>query len=209
MRLVDNYTLILRKIQEQKLVCCYQNKFLYIGCIIQWTFMKNILLFFLTFSVASISFSQGKERVLNDSAMAIYKVDARKAIQLLENILKDATSAKNLQIISLTKNNLGIVYRDLGKFEKAKSLSSEALLKTKDSIVKASAYNNIGAANRSLGLYDEALKNYLSALSIYEALDMKEYQATVHNNIGMVYNYLGINNKAIEYHLKAKNVFEA
>jgi signal transduction histidine kinase len=87
-------------------------------------------------------------------------------------------------------------------------LSSEAL-GTHDSILKASAYNNIGVVNRNLANYDDALKNYLSALDIYQAKGMKSEMATTFNSIGLVYSYNGINDKAIEYHFKAKDIFES
>uniref|UniRef100_UPI00404A397F tetratricopeptide repeat-containing sensor histidine kinase n=1 Tax=Gelidibacter sp. TaxID=2018083 RepID=UPI00404A397F len=168
--------------------------------------INNLLIVFLlsTFSV----FSQADADKLNDDALDIYKENPQKAIQILEKAIDIARANKNPKQISRSKNSLGIVYRDLGDYKKAKSLSEEALSATKDSIIQASAYNNIGAVNRSLGKYDEALQSYLKALSIYEAKNETSLRATVSNNIGMVYSYLGMNSKAIEYHLKAKNIFE-
>ncbi|MEZ4791985.1 MAG: sensor histidine kinase [Gelidibacter sp.] len=166
---------------------------------------KNLpFLFFLCF--VNLMYSQVSTLKLNDSAMATYKQNPKQAIAILEKAL--AASEDNQQLISYSKNNLGIVYRDLGQFEKAKSLSTEALSHPRDSLVLASAYNNIGAANRSLGKYEDALTAYLKSLRIYENKKAYNDVATVNNNIGMVYNYLGINAKAIEYHLKAISFFE-
>ena len=72
-----------------------------------------------------------------------------------------AVKNNNIREESVSKNYLGIVYRDIGEFEKAKSYSEESLSLTKDSLVMANAYTNIGACNRQLGLYEEALKSYL------------------------------------------------
>src|SRR5690606_33005042 len=168
--------------------------------------INNLLIVFLlsTFSV----FSQADADKLNDEALDIYKENPQKAIQILQKAIDISTSNKNQQQISRSKNSLGIVYRDLGDYKKAKSLSEEALTITKDSTIRASAFNNIGAANRSLGLYEDALQSYLKALHIYEAKSESSMQATVSNNIGMVYSYLNMRSKAIEYHLKAKGIFE-
>ncbi len=168
--------------------------------------INNLLIVFLlsTFSV----FSQADADKLNDEALDIYKENPQKAIQILQKAIDISTSNKNQEQISRSKNSLGIVYRDLGDYKKAKFLSEEALTITKDSTIRASAFNNIGAANRSLGLYEEALQSYLKALNIYEAKNETSLQATVSNNIGMVYSYLNMRSKAIEYHLKAKDIFE-
>lgn len=172
--------------------------------------MKNYFLFILLnlFFIEPF-YSQHTAGQLNDSAMAFYKENPNKAILLLEKAAKIAQSKNDTHEYYTSKNYLGIVYVDLGEFEKAKLLSQEALSKTKDSILMASALNNIGRCNRGLGLYEDALKNYLAALKIYEAKKDLNKQATVSDNIGMVYSFLGINDKAIEYHLKSKVVFES
>ncbi|MCB0445131.1 MAG: sensor histidine kinase [Gelidibacter sp.] len=165
------------------------------------------LLFFFLCVLAPI-YSQSDINSLNAKAMAVYKQNPKQAITILEEALKTLPTKGNDQLLALTKNNLGIIYRDLGEFEKSKKLSETALSLTKDSLIKASAYNNIGAVNRSLALYEAALSAYLKALKIYESKNDLNKQATVNNNIGMVYSYLNMNDKAIEYHLKAKAVFE-
>lgn len=140
--------------------------------------------------------------------MVFYKQDPQKALVILERALQTAQKNKQSEWIALSKNNLGIVYRDLGQFEKAKTLSEESLLDAKDERALASAYNNIGACNRSLGDYEAALTAYLKALTIYENENAVVEQATVINNIGMVYSYLGMNSKAVENHLTAIQIFE-
>jgi len=167
---------------------------------------KNLIIFLLFFSVQSF-FAQESVLKLNDSAMDIYKSNPNKALIILERALKVSEENNNQNEIAKSKNNIGIVYRDLGRFEEAKVLSTEAL-KVKDSLILASAYKNIGVANRNLALYDEALQNYLKALAIYEHKGMDKEIATTHNSIGLVYSYNGVNEKAIEYHLKAKASFE-
>ncbi|MCB0435721.1 MAG: tetratricopeptide repeat protein, partial [Mangrovimonas sp.] len=143
------------------------------------------------FLFTAIGHSQNRLKVLNDSAMAIYKENPQKAIQLLEDALDISLKEKNKFESALSKNNLGIVYRDLGELEKAKQFSEESLeFGVLDEYIMASAYNNIGACNRKLGLYEEAIDSYLKALAIYESKGDLDKQATVNNNIGMVYSYL-------------------
>lgn len=169
--------------------------------------MKNVFLILIAqILFLSLSAQETTEK-LNDSAMGLYKSDPNKAIELLELALEQAQVKNDELLISRSKNNLGIVYRDLGRFEMAKKLSQESLI-VNDSIISASAYNNIGVVNRNLGLYDDALENYLKALRIYEAKGMEKQIATVHNSIGMVYSFNNLSEKAIEYHLKAKRSFE-
>ncbi len=167
---------------------------------------KNIVVCCFMFFLLNVV-AQEDPLVLNDSAMSLYKNDPQEAVTILEKALELSEANNNDFHIFKSKNNLGIVYRDLGRFEEAKVLSTEALATT-DSIVKASAYNNIGVINRNLALYDDAISNYLNALNIYMAKEMPKEMATVYNSIGIVYSYNGINEKAIEYHLKAKAIFE-
>lgn len=168
----------------------------------------KIFVCFLLFGFITQGFSQENAEKLNDSAMALYKQDPQKALLILQIALDVAQKNKQKSIVALSKNNLGIVYRDLGQFQKAKALSEEGLADARDELALASAYNNIGASNRSLGNYEEALIAYLKALDIYEKENAVIEQATVTNNIGMVYSYLGMNSKAIENHLKAITIFE-
>lgn len=170
--------------------------------------MKKICLFLFVIVFSTKGFSQLQPQKLNDSAMTIYKENPQKAIKILEQAMV-ASEKMNLQNeLARSKTYLGIVTRDLGEFEKAKALSNEALLISTDSIINASAYNNIGACNRNLGLYEEALQAYIKALKIYESNGEEGNIATVVNNIGTIYSYLGMNDQAIENHLKAKDIFE-
>jgi len=145
---------------------------------------------------------------LNRKAMASYKKNQKEALTILQKALKIAKEHQNLEEISRTQNNLGIVYRDLGEFEKAKKLSEKALKIAKDSLVKASILNNIGACNRKLGLYKDAIASYLKSLAIYEAKKNSKNTATLNNNIAVVYSYLNLNKKSLAYYKKAKMAFE-
>ena len=165
----------------------------------------SIILIVIIFSTSNLIAQ--KSLRLNDSAMGIYKADPQKAIIILEKALSIAQAQKNNEAVSRSNNNLAIVYRDLGQYERALKLSQSALI-TKDSLLKASAQNNIGVCHRNLANYDDALSNYLKALKIYEAKNLEKKIAAVFNSIGLVYSYNGINEKALEYHEKAKRINE-
>ena len=169
--------------------------------------MKSIILC-LFCSVLCFGQSRESAKILNDSALSIYKSNPKVAISILERSEKIAKSKRITFEHARAKNALGLVYRDLGEFKKAINYAEEAMSLSSDSLLRASALNNIGRVNRQLGSYEDALKYYLQALDIYSALNEKVLEATVTNNIGMVYSYLDINDKAVEYHLKAKSVFE-
>lgn len=170
--------------------------------------MKVIIICLCTICPFVFSFSQSKADSLNKAAMELYKKEPQQAVSMLETALELAKQENNRNLMGTSKNNLGIVFRDLGAFEKAKNLSQEALFLVNDSLIIASANNNLGAVSRSLGLYDKALEYYISALKIYEAKQLYKEQATVNNNVGMVYSYLNVEQKALEYHERAKALFE-
>jgi signal transduction histidine kinase len=159
-------------------------------------------------SIFRLGLSQETSKTLNDSALSIYKNNPKEAIILFNKSEEIATSSSQTLELARAKNGLGLVYRDLGEFEKAISYSQEAISATKDTLLRASALNNIGVSKRSLGAYEDALTYYLQALDVYSTLGLKSEEATVTNNIGMVYSYLNITDKAIDYHLKAKEAFE-
>lgn len=175
--------------------------------------MKNqfrILSFFLFFNI--LTFAQVKEDKaiddLNVKALKIYVSNINKAMELLNKAEKIARTEKLDESLGYTINNLAIVYRAKGEYVKSKQLSQEALSLVKGNSVKASTLNNIGACNRSLGLYEESLKNYLEALKIYEATNDLKEQGIVNNNIGMIYSSLEMYDKAKTYHNKALSVYK-
>jgi signal transduction histidine kinase/Flp pilus assembly protein TadD len=164
--------------------------------------MKYTVALFLLFNL--LSYSQNKNiDALNNEAISVYRNDSEKALNLLEKALKESKSNIDFEV---TNNNLGIVYRFLGDFEKAKQFSLK-VYRTEDLKTLASSYNNIGACNRSLGLFEEAINYYLKAINIYEKQNNYKEVATVNNNIGMVYSSMELFEKAKKYNLKAINKF--
>lgn len=167
-----------------------------------------LLVFFIVFTATAQETINQTIRKRNDAAMAIYPKDPNLALKQLLVIEKEAKQLKHNTSLAFTINNIGIVTRVVGDFEKAITYSNQSLKLTKDSLIVASAYNNIGSCKRNIGLYEEALKAYLKAIKIYDAKKDVKNQAIVNNNLGLVYRSLEMNLKAKEYHQKAIQSFE-
>ncbi|HRE79141.1 MAG TPA: tetratricopeptide repeat protein [Flavobacterium sp.] len=157
-------------------------------------------------------FAQVKEHKVIDSlnvkALKIYASNTNKAMELLSKAEKIAKAEKLNLSLAYTLDNMGIVTRVKGNYEKAIDYSEKALTLTKDSLIVASAYNNIGSCKRNLGLYEESLKAYLKSIKIYDKKKDLNNQAIINNNIGLVYRSLEMNEKAKSYHQKAIVDFE-
>ena len=103
-------------------------------------------------------------------------------------------------------------------FEAASSLDSalvyhsksyDIALKLNDSLKMASSLNNIGIVYDLKGDYSEALKNYFSALEIYETQDAEfDKVPMVYVNIGIVYKKQKEYDKVLNYYKKALEIYK-
>ena len=126
--------------------------------------------------------------------------------------LSEETNGKN-ETTARSYNNIGIVYANLGDYDKALEYLFKALEIKKDVLGEnksdtASSYNNIGVVYRNLGEYDKALEYYFKALEIEKEVLGENHPDTAssYNNIGVVYKNLGDYDKALEYHFKALEI---
>ncbi|SMC70067.1 tetratricopeptide repeat protein [Moheibacter sediminis] len=165
--------------------------------------MKTFLFYLVLFFCSTLCAQKKNIEKLNDDALKIYRTEAKRALSLLEEAQKLSEEKIDVQ---RTNNSLGIVYRFLGEFEKAKQYSLK-VLGTRDIKLEASAYNNIGACNRSMGKYEEAVKFYINALKGYDKLKLDNEYATVCSNLSVVYNSLELYEKAKEYNQTAIEKF--
>lgn len=170
--------------------------------------MKHLWIVFLFCSFFAVAQTENLNcRQINSKAMNVYGTNPDLALRLLNKAEAMAKEKNDDELIALTANNKAILLRMKGSFLESKKMSLDALKKAKEILTKASIYNNVGACNRSLGLYDQSLKYYLMALKIHENQSDLKRQATVNNNIGMVFSALEQMDKAKTYHQKALDLF--
>jgi tetratricopeptide (TPR) repeat protein len=96
-----------------------------------------------------------------------------------------------------THNNLGVAYRDQGRFNEAIN-EHQIALKLKPDYVDA--HNNLGVAYAKQGRIDEAIKEYMTALKI------SPENARVHNNLGNAYSDQGRSDEAIKEYQAALKI---
>jgi signal transduction histidine kinase len=141
-------------------------------------------------------------RILNDYAWINRSKDPHAALKSGEEALKigRATDNKNLQARSL--NLMGVVYRNLGNYDKSINVYRNALRlaeEVKDSIQIAYSFNNIGGIYRLEGNNALALEYIIKALDVFEKLGNKEGMSFCTINIGLIYRRQGNYIKALEY----------
>lgn len=105
-----------------------------------------------------------------------------------------------------SKINAGIVYKNIGSFEKAFSISIDAArimknLNANDEL--ASAYTTLGNTLKDLHRTEEALSYHTEALAIRQKLGDSTGIAGSFNNIGNVYKGARQYRKALDYYLRA------
>ncbi|MCD4792219.1 MAG: SpoIIE family protein phosphatase [Bacteroidales bacterium] len=106
----------------------------------------------------------------------------------------------------ITKGNLGIVYIDIGNYDRAEDIFDEILITYKllnDVSGLANVYEKKGAIKFYKSYYAHARKFYLEAHKLYKSVD-KELEASIElGNIGETYEMQNYYKKAIEYYKQA------
>ena len=128
--------------------------------------------------------------------------------------LREATNGQN-ETTADAYNNIGVVFDNLGDYDKALEYYFKALEIRKEVLGEkhtdtASSYSNIGIVYDDLGEYNEALKFHNKALEIRKEGLGENHPDTAmsYNNIGIVYYNLEDYDKALEFHNKALEIFK-
>jgi len=140
----------------------------------------------------------------------------KKAIPHFQKALTIAKKTNSKEDQERYYNNLGAVYKALGKFDRALKTLEQALMinqglqklfETKELIDikkgEAIILNNIGTVYRNLGRFTKAKEYFNNAIAIHQNLGFKKDEAKVLNNLGLTYYNLGEMNKALELYKKA------
>jgi len=103
-------------------------------------------------------------------------------------------------------NNIGIVYRYLGKTDSAEKYLKLACeiydsLAIKKAFAKATL--DLGGLYTSLSKYDKAIEKLLQALSIFEEINDTTYLIHVYNSVGNLYLNIEESKLALDYYQKA------
>ena len=134
------------------------------------------------------------EEALNNSMQALKIYDELIAIS------NENTSEKSeaLNLKSKAYNNIGIIYRQQGKYKDALENSFAALkirITIGDKTGIATSYSNIGLMYNDQGNNTEALKYDFAALKIRKEIGNKKGIADTYNNIGLIYDTREITRK--------------
>ncbi|MDF0707198.1 tetratricopeptide repeat protein [Flagellimonas okinawensis] len=120
--------------------------------------------------------------------------------------LEQLGSNPNEPLYISLNNNIGKVYLSLNNFELAEQYFEEtrqASIKLKDNKNLALALGQLGASHEKQGEYDEALKDQIKSLELFQKLGDAYGEAMTHENIGSIYEDLGQFELAFDYFNKA------
>ncbi len=127
----------------------------------------------------------------------------RQAIAKWEEALPLFRAVGDRRSESVTLNNIGLVYSDLGQKQKALEFYNQSLplrREVGDKTGEAVTLNNIGAVYSNLGEKQKALEFYNQSLPLRRVVGDKTGEAVTLNNIGKVYDDLGQKQKALEFY---------
>jgi tetratricopeptide (TPR) repeat protein len=128
--------------------------------------------------------------------------DKGAALRYNEQSLALARALGDKRNEATTLNNIGLVWRQLGEYQKALDYYEQALPMRRevgDKGGEAATLTNIGAAWSALGDKQKALDFFEQALPLLRAVGNKSVEATTLNNIGAVWDALGDKQKALDY----------
>jgi serine phosphatase RsbU (regulator of sigma subunit) len=108
-------------------------------------------------------------------------------------------------------NNIGVVHLQQSDFVNAVTYlfaAQRLFIQVGDSVGIAGILVNLGAVSHTIGVYEIALDNYQSALSIYEEKNQLQQKASTLINIGDVFINAKTPEKSPPYYHRAKDIYE-
>jgi len=136
--------------------------------------------------------------------------DFKNAAKAYEEALEKLAGSPFPLLEAYISQNLGVVYRHLGRYEEALERFEEArrvFVEHEMWVDVADVDVNMGVVYRHLGRYEEALGKYEEARRVYVAHKMWVDVADVDVNMGVVYDKLGRYEEALERFEEARRVF--
>jgi PAS domain S-box-containing protein len=146
---------------------------------------------------------------LNDSAWDLRNYDPNKAVLLLDSIIKLAKEKKQNKSLTIAYNNLGIIYANIGDYEKAITwilkgfnIASE----NKDMVGTGRSMNNLAEVYRFQHQYDKALEYIKIAIDIHEKNKQVDFQAISCLNLAKIYQDMGKYKDALHFNKYALDI---
>ena len=180
-------------------------------------FLIGTVFFFVFFSLFSLNLSFAKESNLKiaheqeDQVRKLYECgEYRKALGVAKEVLvlKEKTLGIEACELAISLNNLGMIYKALCQYSKAKVLYERALRIDEkyygpDHFELSADLNNLGAVYYTLGSFDKAIQMFEKALRIDT-----EFYGHHHPKVAVDLNNIGTACIAKRDILRAKDVFE-
>ncbi|MFQ5335043.1 MAG: tetratricopeptide repeat protein, partial [Flavobacteriales bacterium] len=134
----------------------------------------------------------------------------KSAMLYAEDALKLAKSLNDKKSISRCLNFIGLLYDDIGDYQKAIDYYKQSLnirIEINDKKGMASCYNNLGVLYlNNNGDAKAALDYYFKAMRLYEEVKYDKGLSKSLNNIGVLYKNKGDYTKALEFYMKAQKI---
>jgi len=149
-------------------------------------------------------------QALNHYAYQLYRSQADTAILYANKALKLAEKSKNNKEIFSALNLLGLAYQTKGSYHISLDYFKRELeYLPENDLNRAKTYHNMALTYRLLENNNDALKNELLAIKIFEINQDSVLIGAVYQTMCNIYRDLGDFNKAEEYILKSIKIFES
>ena len=139
---------------------------------------------------------------LNNSATALeFYNDAQRIFQ----------EHKRIDRLASLYNNVGLIYKNLGRFSNAVQFLSRAYdyyQRLEDNAGAARASNNLGSVYMRLSNHEKAAESYFESLKLFEELDYPRGIAGINSNLALLYSDQKDFDKALEYSHYALEIFQ-
>jgi len=146
----------------------------------------------------------------NDYAYQLYRSQADTAIFYATKALKLAEKSKNNKEIFSALNLLGLAYQTKGSYQLSLDYFKRELeYLPENDLNRAKTYHNMALTYRLLENNNDALKNELLAIKIFEINHDSVLIGVVYQTMCNIYRDLGDFNKAEEFILKSIKIFES
>ncbi|CAH3034462.1 unnamed protein product, partial [Pocillopora meandrina] len=149
------------------------------------------------------SFDERIRTTVKRARLTLCNSPGKEIYELAINVMK---MTRNRQKEATSYANMGVLFRSLGKYDKAQEYLEKALaiqIEIGDRYGETAVYGSLGIVFQSLGKYDKARQYLEKALAIKIEIGDRDGEAASYTNLGPLFISLGKYDKAQEYLEKA------